>query len=250
VLLLILEHRFAEAIEVLERYLKLPVALSGIDSQNPAGGPDIVHLNARCRLWEREYAIKLSLPAALAFQLADLLDATTGAQHNGAGVPIPVAYRIGVTQLGLRALESVRLGDIILADATAGAGMAFIAAGEQFLAKARWEGSTLTLLERPKKLEGYGEVWSMSNAANSGSVPDGIDTELNDIQIKLVFELGRQELRLGDVQSLMPGYVFDLNRDQRTAVDIYAGTQRIGLGEVVLINQTLGIRITRLFNNE
>src|ERR1700741_1892351 len=106
VLLLLLEHRCAEAIEALERKLKLPVAFSGIDSQTCARGPDIVHLNARCSLWDREYGIKLSLPTALALQLADLLDASTGARRNGVDVPIPVAYRIGVTQLGLRALES------------------------------------------------------------------------------------------------------------------------------------------------
>jgi type III secretion protein Q len=251
IVLLLLEHRFAKALEALERHLKCPIIFTDIGRNNPASGPDIVCLGVQCRVLDSDYAIKLSLPAGLAVHLVKLLDVSAKAKHGGVNFPVPVAYRIGVTQLALRVLKSVQTSDVILADTAAGAGMSIIAIGEQFFARARWEGSTVTLLERPKKSsQEHGRVWGMSNVANSSGAPGAADAEFNDIQIKLVFELGRQEIELGDLNSLAAGYVFDLNRDPRTAVDIYAGTQRIGLGEIVQINETLGVRVMRLFNNE
>lgn len=250
-ILLLLEHRFAEVIEALEHSLSLPITLRDLSFKSHLDSEQLMTLDARCRLWDKEYWIKLSLPAALALTLGKLLDASTSSQKNDLDVPIVVASRVAVTQLTLGAFRSIVLGDVLLADATAGAGKAFIIVGERFAAAGRWQDSNVTLLERPNKItSGFGGVWSMSDMANFRGEPEVADAELDDIQIRVIFELGRKELRLGDLRSLVPGHVFDLSRDQRTAVDIYAGTQRVGLGEIVQVNDTLGVRVTRLFNNE
>lgn len=250
-LLLLLEHRFSQGLEALERHLKLPIALTDFSFQRPVEAKNLVGLDARCELWDDEYPVRLSVPPDLAAALGKLLDGSTTSQKSNPNVPITMAGRIAVTQLSLGALESIRLDDVILADSTAGAGMAFVIVGESFAARARWQGRSLTLLERPIKIANdHRGVWSMSDMANSGNEPEAVNAEFSDIQIKIVFELGRKEIRLGDLRSLAPGYVFDLSRDQRTAVDIYAGTRRVGFGEVVQINETLGVRVTRLFNNE
>ncbi len=250
-ILLLLEHRFADAIEVLENSLKLPIAVADFVLESRLEDKQFVSLHAQCRLWDSEYWLKFSLPADLALTLVKLLYEATERRQNNLKVSITAAYRLAVTQLTLGAFTNVRLNDVILADATAGPGMVAVIIGERFGARARWQGGKITLLERPVKIpSNYREIWSMSTMTNPGGEPEAVDAELNDIQIKLIFELGRNELQLGDLRSLVPGYVFDLNRDPRTAVDIYAGSRRVGSGEVVQINDTLGVRITRLFNNE
>lgn len=251
IVLLLLEHRFAGAIEALERRLNLPIVFRDLSFKNNLDGEQLAMLDAKCELWGEEYGIELSLPTDLALSLGRLLDASVGRRKNGLDVPIAVASRIAVTELALGAFMSIRLGDVILADATAGANKAFIVVGERLMATGRWQDSAVTLLERPRKIpSGYGGVWSMSDMGNFRGEAEAVDAELDDIQIRVVFELGRKELSLGELRSLAPGYVFDLGRDQRAAVDIYAGTQRVGLGEIIQINDTLGVRVTRLFNNE
>ncbi len=251
VILLLLEHRFAEAMEALEKRLNLPVTLMDLGGEGDAPKGSLVPLDAKFSLWGEDCWIGLHLPPDLAIALGKLLDAAQGRQKILWPVPVTLASRVAFTQLALGALKNVRLGDVILADATAGPGRVFVVAGERLAASGVWRDRTVTLQERPKKIASIdGGAWSMSSAGNLDGTPAAADAELDDIQIKVFFELGRKEVPLGELRSLIPGYVFDLNRDQRTAIDIYAGTQRVGSGEIVQINGVLGVRVTRLFNNE
>lgn len=76
------------------------------------------------------------------------------------------------------------------------------------------------------------------------------DSTLGDLEVTLVFELGRCEIDLGTLRTLAPGYVFPLSADPAGPVDIVANGRRIGRGEIVRIGETLGIRATRLFGHE
>ncbi len=250
-ILLLLEHRFAEAIEELEKRLNLPVTLTDFGTENDASDDLLVLLDAKVSLWGEDYRIRLHLPTDVAISLSKLLD--TVQERRGIVWPIPVslATRAAFAQLTLGALKTIRPGDVILADRTAGLGRAFLVAGERLAASGVWQDRAVILQERPKKIVSIdGGGWSMSGTGNLDETQAAADAELDDIQIKVLFELGRKEVPLGELRSLIPGYVFELNRDQRTAIDIYAGTRRVGCGEIVQINGALGVRVTRLFNNE
>jgi type III secretion protein Q len=54
---------------------------------------------------------------------------------------------------------------------------------------------------------------------------------------------------LGQLQEIGPGHVFQLDRPLGEAVEIYAGGRRIGQGEVVRIDDQVGVRIVRLFGH-
>jgi len=73
------------------------------------------------------------------------------------------------------------------------------------------------------------------------------DASFDDLPIKLVFELGRTDMPLGQLQEIGPGHVFELDRPLGEAVDIHAGGKRIGRGEVVRIDDQVGVRVLHLF---
>ena len=72
------------------------------------------------------------------------------------------------------------------------------------------------------------------------------DVELDDLPIKLVFEVGRCDMTLGAVRALGPGHVFALERDPAQSVDIVANGRRIGTGQLVRVGERLGVRVLRL----
>ena len=53
---------------------------------------------------------------------------------------------------------------------------------------------------------------------------------------------------LGDVRKLSAGAIVQLDRAGQ-AVDIVANGKRVGQGEMVRIGESLGVRITRMFDN-
>ncbi|MGI9490616.1 MAG: type III secretion system cytoplasmic ring protein SctQ [Geminicoccaceae bacterium] len=73
------------------------------------------------------------------------------------------------------------------------------------------------------------------------------DAAFDDLPIKLVFELGRLDMPLGQLQEIGRGHVFQLERPLGEAVEIHAGGRRIGQGEVVRIDDQIGVRVIRLF---
>jgi type III secretion protein Q len=79
--------------------------------------------------------------------------------------------------------------------------------------------------------------------------PDEAAAGLDELPIKLVFELGRQEISLGELRQIRPGYVFGLARDDSAPVEVYAGGRRIGRGELVRIEDEVGVRLVRLFEH-
>lgn len=81
----------------------------------------------------------------------------------------------------------------------------------------------------------------------AGVISPPADAAYDDLPIKLVFELGRLELSLGKLQEIGQGHVFELERPIGEAVEIHASGRRIGQGEMVRIDDQIGVRVVRLF---
>ena len=97
--------------------------------------------------------------------------------------------------------------------------------------------------------------WSMGNPTEfSGPAglhdPDVHDPDLDDLPVRLVFELGRVELSLGELQRLAPGALVPLGRPLEEPLDIMANGRRLGRGALVQIGESLGVRIVSLASNE
>lgn len=83
-----------------------------------------------------------------------------------------------------------------------------------------------------------------------GNPTEVSDPDLDDLPVRLVFEAGRIELSLGDLQRLAPGAVVPLARPVDEPLDIMANGRRLGRGTLVQVGETLGVRIVSIAGNE
>lgn len=75
--------------------------------------------------------------------------------------------------------------------------------------------------------------------------PRNIDSLL-DISLPITIELGRTKMLVRDVLDLGPGSVIELDKVSGEPVDLYVNDKRFARGEVVIIEENFGVRITEL----
>jgi flagellar motor switch protein FliN len=73
---------------------------------------------------------------------------------------------------------------------------------------------------------------------------------LQDTRIDLEVELDRKVMSLGELMELEEGAVLRMTRSAGENVDILVDGTLIGFGEIVIIEDTMGIRVTDFRNDE
>lgn len=68
-----------------------------------------------------------------------------------------------------------------------------------------------------------------------------------DIMVGLSVELGRAQMKVRDIMALSSGTVLQLDKKVDEHVDLYVNGKLIGRGEVVVVDESLGIKITEVF---
>lgn len=71
-------------------------------------------------------------------------------------------------------------------------------------------------------------------------------TSLYDLALPISIELGRTTMTVQEVLQLGRGSVIELDRLAGEPVDIYVGDRRFAEGEVVVLGENFGVRITRI----
>jgi flagellar motor switch protein FliN/FliY len=89
------------------------------------------------------------------------------------------------------------------------------------------------------------EEFSPQMAADSDVEVRNLDL-LKDVELDISVELGRKEVPLGDILHLVRGSVIELNKLAGEPVEVYANGHRIAEGEVVVIDEHFGVRVTNL----
>ncbi|HLV26674.1 MAG TPA: flagellar motor switch protein FliN [Gemmatimonadales bacterium] len=87
----------------------------------------------------------------------------------------------------------------------------------------------------------------MSQAA-SGRIAAGGEVPMKmlyDLSLPVTIELGRASMTVQEVLQLGRGSVIQLERLAGEPVDIYVGERRFAEGEVVVLGEHFGVRITR-----
>jgi flagellar motor switch protein FliN/FliY len=82
-------------------------------------------------------------------------------------------------------------------------------------------------------------------AGKPSGEPLGIEG-LRDVPVSVSIELGRARLPLAEVLALAPGSLVMLDRAAHDPVDLYVGSRLYARGEVVVVGDKYGIRITSL----
>jgi flagellar motor switch protein FliN/FliY len=83
----------------------------------------------------------------------------------------------------------------------------------------------------------------LTSDASAGSAPGRIDMIL-DIPVQLTVELGRTKLPIRNLLQLVQGSVVELDRLAGEPMDVLVNGCLIAQGEVVVVNDKFGIRLT------
>jgi flagellar motor switch protein FliN len=75
--------------------------------------------------------------------------------------------------------------------------------------------------------------------------PEATELErLRDVPVELAVEIGRTRMTIGETLALGPGSIITLNRLAGEPVDLLVNGKPIARGEVVVIDEEFGLRIT------
>lgn len=67
-----------------------------------------------------------------------------------------------------------------------------------------------------------------------------------DVPVQVSAVLGRCKVEVGDLLRLGPGTVLELDRKVGEAIDIYVNNRLVARGEVVLVEEKLGVTMTEI----
>jgi flagellar motor switch protein FliN/FliY len=79
--------------------------------------------------------------------------------------------------------------------------------------------------------------------------PEGLEA-VYDVPVKVQAVLGRSRMEIGELMRLKPGDVVELDRRVGEPVDIYVNNRLIARGEVVLIDNALGVTLTEIVRQD
>jgi flagellar motor switch protein FliN/FliY len=71
---------------------------------------------------------------------------------------------------------------------------------------------------------------------------------LMDIPLKVTVELGRTKRQIKDILDLSPGSIIELDKLAGEPVDILVNNKLIAKGEVVVIDENFGVRVTDILS--
>jgi flagellar motor switch protein FliN len=82
-----------------------------------------------------------------------------------------------------------------------------------------------------------------------GAAPAGQEMNLNvilDVAVTLSLEVGRARMSVRELLQLAPGAIVELDRAATEPLDVLVNGVRIARGEVVVVNDKFGIRLTEV----
>jgi len=97
------------------------------------------------------------------------------------------------------------------------------------------------------------EFGKISNLDQPVPQPDNQQRNLEmifDVPVSVSAELGRSVIKVKDLLNLSPGSVVELERVAGESIDLMVNGVLIGKGDVVVVNENFGLRITEIVCTE
>ena len=210
------------------------------------------------RSWSFSIALANDVPAEV---LEYLQQVGAQAVRDISWLPLPVTLEVGRTSLPLAVVESLSIGDIImLCDAYLVENCLRVNVSDQLSSIAKIDGNSLTLQtpfnNNTEDNMAYESTYpGITEDAQAGTINDeeklagndtaqtGMENQLAELQVNLVFIAGRLQLTVGELQQMQPGHVFDLRQTADRHIEINANGTVIGMGELVEIDGRAGVRV-------
>lgn len=259
-----LEYALLAWIEPLEAQLSATVQLLG-DVPGLADDATVIALSLRRDDDTRLGRMVLSLSAGALHRVSPLLDTLgTPEARACATLPMLVQWIAGYQDIRLGDLRRLVPGDVVILErpvrsvAIAGHLMADVTdedAGLRLLASL--EGTRGGDLATPPPLwHDDNSHWEhrrcddMAENTRKPAASAAPEAGLDDLPVRLVCELGRLELPLGELRGLGPGSILPLSRPTEAAVDLVVNGRPLGKGRLIEIGDSLGVQIIRLAGDE
>lgn len=249
---MVIETVLVGSIETLEKRLGGPIALLNLDA--PRERTALASLGFELRMAGREgvYPGTLHGSAALLSTIARHWAGQPAIRQDVDGLMFTLNCRVAFTDLTASALRALAVGDAMLCDRIAVPGGAAVILAEALHATARFdEQGFLTLSDSFHAPERYalGDFLMTENDDGERPVQAIAEAAIDDLPVRLVFEVARKDVTLDELRSLGIGAPIPLDRPATSAVQVFANGRRIGAGEMVMIGEQLGVRITQLNTN-
>jgi flagellar motor switch protein FliN len=74
--------------------------------------------------------------------------------------------------------------------------------------------------------------------------------QIFDVPVMISAVLGSSRMPVGDLLKLGPGAVLELDRKVGEAIDIFVNNRLVARGEVVLVDERLGVTMTEIIKND
>ncbi|MGH1375702.1 MAG: flagellar motor switch protein FliN [Alphaproteobacteria bacterium] len=103
----------------------------------------------------------------------------------------------------------------------------------------------LNEIDEPAELQGQGE-----REYNIGDPMAGDVTAIYDIPVSVSAVLGRSTMQVSQLLKLGRGAVVELDRKVGEAIDIYVNNRLVARGEVVVVEDKLGITMTEIVKSD
>lgn len=103
--------------------------------------------------------------------------------------------------------------------------------------------------EAPAQFDELPEAGQMAGTEGMTAAAPGGLSLLYDLPLPVSVELGRTRLPVQEILSLGRGSVVQLDRLAGEPVDLYVGDRKFAQGEVVVLGEQFGVRITRILAN-
>jgi flagellar motor switch protein FliN/FliY len=76
------------------------------------------------------------------------------------------------------------------------------------------------------------------------TIPEEQFARIADIRVEMDVEMDRRILTMREILALKEGSLIDTTRSAGENIDIYIGGALVGFGEIVVIENMIGVRIT------
>jgi type III secretion system YscQ/HrcQ family protein len=167
--------------------------------------------------------------------------------------PVALYVALGSQSFAEADLPGLVEGAVVLVPA-ADPTRATLFAGPRFarIGTGRLQGARMTVEElrtqamSDEDTEGADATDTDPDAPDDGVTVEDLEGTLDELEFRLDFVLGRATLTLDQLRELGVGSSVPLDSPATPAVAIYSAGRRIGEGEVVMIDDALGVRITRI----
>lgn len=92
---------------------------------------------------------------------------------------------------------------------------------------------------------------NMQPEAEAISLKSAADLEhVFDVPVQVSAVLGRSKMGVGELLRMAPGHILELDRRVGEAIDIFVNDRLVARGEVVLVDERLGVTMTEIIKSE